>query len=215
MIYDIILADLLQRQHHFENRRFNNRNLSALRRCLTVRYANRQTAEETLPYLLRKFDVGYILTMSRTGDEVGRVAEMLRGRWDQITEFETLSECVLNPWNMTWIKRHAVRTGSPTTHIDATGLLGPWDYIAWPVEQRMVRSITILHTDSIATFNQTPDLLLYLALFTHYFPLLKELRLRPSRRTMNVGHYLIVGNEVRDWNTREVKWRLPTVTFQN
>ncbi|KAK5167808.1 uncharacterized protein LTR77_007507 [Saxophila tyrrhenica] len=137
-----------------------------------------------------------------------------------IKDFETLATNLIRSANVEWVESRIVDTPPPNAQIDATPLSAIWDSFGWPAEDRNVDLLTILQAEDIFNLQgaDSPDLLMWLALFCHYFPLLTELRSQVERDPVpgeitqyDFEHYLIAGNEVREWNTGALKWELPLV----
>ncbi len=212
LIFDILLKRLQQRVY---NRRPKDRGVLALR------YLNRQIGEETFPYLLRKFDVGWHLTQCRKNNDFEYLTSIIAGRWEKILEFETVSDYAVGTHNVGWVGQRVVETSLPGGTVDATGLRAAWDTIGWPLGERKVRSLTILQAQRIGSLGVTEQLLLWLALLACYFPELRELRMAfmrggPFMADTRVERewYKIEGDEVREWDSEVVRWTLPRITFR-
>lgn len=150
---------------------------------------------------------------------------VLAGMWSCTHHLETPAKYILQD-RPTGSPRNKDKVyQSLDAHTDAIRLWSTWERLGWCVEDRQVRSLTIydaekIYADDMINFprieSRVADFLVYLAFFKAYFPLLDELSLLGNAhlgRETFAERYLIVGNEVSDWYTRQRKWTLPELHF--
>ncbi|KAK5167807.1 uncharacterized protein LTR77_007506 [Saxophila tyrrhenica] len=198
-----------------------------------IRFVCRQIAQETFPYIFETFDFGWMVDFYAPEAYDHRIflhpevdqrnlRSVVRRRWSCIKHFEVDIRYLI--WGMTdWLLQPTPAESSVIkAYKRAIRLYRSWDTLGWPIDERKVFTMTLYDIELVdLTLANRPGIsarldnfLVHLTMISHFYPLLKELRLvrrlhPPLAPTSQ--RCRIVGDEVRNWNTDQLKWRMPGI----